>query len=343
MDLHKLQEMKTQNDIQAALLAAVAAKLPPHISLVDDLASLLDVSRDSAYRRLRGETELSLRETQLICTEYGLSLDALMRATPGLVRFHQGPGSMPEMEDRLATVNAFLTALEKAKQVEITYFSMELPFFHILQVPELFAFKQQYWHSMLHPETALPLIQLDNAPATALHLDIVNRYLRLPSTEIIYESALHTTMMQILYFLESGHFAEPKDALRLFDSLKALATHLKEQAVLGRKFKFGTAAPTDGPNGTYRLFLNEMVYSQNIICTQADGHLQVFLEYNVVNFLRTDDPAFCGETVTSLQTIQSKSIPISTVSERERSKFFHRLQASIDRMRHRAEMLIAGE
>ena len=142
--------------------------------------------------------------------------------------------------------------------------------------------------------------------------------------------------------MESGCFAEPHHALRLFDALKALVTHLKTQAILGRKFRYGAPAPTHGPDNTYRLFLNEMVYSQNIIHTKADGQEQVFLEHNVINFLRTSDPSFCAETRATLATIQSKSIPISMVSERERNKFFNRLDQSIDRMKARAETVAAG-
>ena len=246
------------------------------------------------------------------------------------------------MEGRLGVVNAFLKQMEQASSKEIVYFSMELPFFHILQVPDLLAFKRCYWESVLRPDEPLPKVHLGTPTSPELALEIVGRYIRIPSTEIIYESALSTTLHQVLYFLESGCFTDQNDALRVYDALRALVVHLKAQASLGRKFRYGAPAPEQGPTDNYRLFLNEMVYSQTIIHTRLDGKEAVFLEHNVIQFMQTTDPDFCRETSATLATIQGKSIPISAVSERERNKFFNRLEASIERMRSRAEILIAG-
>jgi hypothetical protein len=172
----------------------------------------LGVSRDSAYRRLRGETSVSLQEAQVICNHFGVSLQGLFGETGNSVAFDRHGGFATKMEDRLERVNEFLKKLESAKEKELIYFSMELPFFHILQVPDLLAFKLHYWDSMAHPDAPLPRIRLDVVPPSPLYHEVVNRYIRIPSTEIIYEGALSTTMMQILYFLESGNFDLPSDA-----------------------------------------------------------------------------------------------------------------------------------
>jgi hypothetical protein len=328
-------------DLQSALFARVSETVAAHLSLADELAGLLNVSRDSAYRRLRGDTLLSLHEAQVICQHFGVSLQGLLGAAGNTVLFQKQGDGDAKMEERLQRVNAFLGELEQAREKEISYFSMELPFFHLLQVPELLHFKVHYWDSIAHPGQQLEKIRLDAGTATALHNEIVNRYIRIPSTEIIYGAALSTTMMQILYFLESGSFAVPEDALRLFDALQSLVDHLKAQAALGRKFRFGAAAPAHGPADTFRLFHNELIYSQNIIHTRADGREHVFLENNVINFLQTDDVAFCAETRATLAAIQRKSVPISAVSERERNKFFNRLGAAVAQHRGRAEGILA--
>jgi len=38
--------------------------LPGHVSLADEIAGILDISTDSAYRRIRGEKPISLEELQ---------------------------------------------------------------------------------------------------------------------------------------------------------------------------------------------------------------------------------------------------------------------------------------
>ena len=59
--------MSNSNGIQQALFQQVKDQLPGHLSFVDEISDLLEISNDSAYRRIRGEKELSLKETQKVC------------------------------------------------------------------------------------------------------------------------------------------------------------------------------------------------------------------------------------------------------------------------------------
>ena len=49
---------------QEFLFQRIRELLPVHASLVDTVASILHVSNDSAYRRIRGETPLVLDEAR---------------------------------------------------------------------------------------------------------------------------------------------------------------------------------------------------------------------------------------------------------------------------------------
>ena len=64
---------KTRESAQLVLMQRLKEALPPNISLVDALADLLEVSNDSAYRRIRGETALSIEEIAAICRQVGLA------------------------------------------------------------------------------------------------------------------------------------------------------------------------------------------------------------------------------------------------------------------------------
>ena len=62
--------MSNDLHIQVSFLNMVKEKTDPHVSFVDELADLLSISKDSAYRRLRGETLLSFEEISLISDKY---------------------------------------------------------------------------------------------------------------------------------------------------------------------------------------------------------------------------------------------------------------------------------
>ena len=49
--------------------------LPSGVGLAEEMADLLKVSTDSAYRRIRGETELTIEEVYKISKKYALSID----------------------------------------------------------------------------------------------------------------------------------------------------------------------------------------------------------------------------------------------------------------------------
>jgi hypothetical protein len=344
--LHILQKITLEmpEDIQSTLFRHLLTAIPPHLSLVEEVSALLEVSRDSAYRRLRGDTPLSIQEAHVLCLHFDVSLDALVNTQKSGVNFLRiyAPSEATSMHERLKGVAEVLDVLDRAQDKEIVYCSMELPFFHMMQVPELMAFKLYYWQLMDNEAQQKIKFSLESPAFDNAYSEIVNLYLRIPSTEIIYEAALGTTMNQILFFMESGHFERPADGIKLFDALHALVEHMKVQATLGRKFRFGAPPPAMGPTGNFSLFYNEMIYSQSVAYIRAEASVQVFLEYNVLDFLRTSDPTFCQETLESLNSVMRKSIPISSVSERERNKYFNRLDSSVARMRTRAEMILAG-
>src|ERR1700760_842031 len=75
------------SDIQATLFTHIRSKLPGHLSLVDEVADLLNISNDSAYRRIRGEKPLGLDELQILCNKYMVSLDQLLHIKNNTVIF----------------------------------------------------------------------------------------------------------------------------------------------------------------------------------------------------------------------------------------------------------------
>lgn len=65
--------------VQKELFSRIKESLPPNISFVHEISELLEISYDSAYRRIRGEKELSISELTLLCSKYDLSVDQLIK------------------------------------------------------------------------------------------------------------------------------------------------------------------------------------------------------------------------------------------------------------------------
>ena len=79
--------MENQEDIQIHLIRMIRDQLPDHVSMVDEIADLLEISNDSAYRRIRGEKPLSLHELQKLADKFQISLDDLIGNPSNSVTF----------------------------------------------------------------------------------------------------------------------------------------------------------------------------------------------------------------------------------------------------------------
>src|ERR1700745_1005645 len=78
--------MNATTDLQQQLFNFIKSS-QPHISLADELCDLLDISHDSAYRRIRGEKPITLSELKLVCEKYQLALDQILQLNTDTVVF----------------------------------------------------------------------------------------------------------------------------------------------------------------------------------------------------------------------------------------------------------------
>ena len=67
-----------QPNTQVLLFQHLKSILPSHLSMADEVADLLEISPDSAYRRIRGEKPITLEELEKVCVHYNISLDQFL-------------------------------------------------------------------------------------------------------------------------------------------------------------------------------------------------------------------------------------------------------------------------
>src|SRR4029453_16824143 len=65
-------------EIQQQLFKAIKTRIPEHQSAADEIAKILSISPDSAYRRLRNEKPVSIDELFTLCQHFKISIDQLM-------------------------------------------------------------------------------------------------------------------------------------------------------------------------------------------------------------------------------------------------------------------------
>lgn len=207
--------MGNPKTVQQRMFQQIREQLPPHLSIVDEVADLLEISSDSTYRRLRGEKQLILSELLRLCDRFNLSLDAFLKQPQASVPFQH-----VEVNASTFTVDQYLDfahqrALELGshEETELLVVANDLTIFQLLQLPELAAFKLFFWQksSLGFEDLKFTKFSLDVIPPSLLQKGeaIVREYVKIPSIEIIGIDAVNSFLRQINYYLELGFLPIP--------------------------------------------------------------------------------------------------------------------------------------
>ncbi len=312
--------MTSSDSIQSAFLEEVKRRLPPNLSFVDELAEILSISRDSAYRRIRGETVLSLDEAKKLCGRYGVSIDSLFTPTSNMVPF------MDRSPSANYTLDQWLTSIFKNVEMltEITYAAKDIPIFHYLRHPELAAFKMFFWQKTIieNPEYRTVAFEQDSISKEMIQLGnrIWMRYASIPSVEIWAVEAINNTLKQIEFYQECNFFANAKQASQLCDYLIELIRTVQAEAAEARK----------AGGNTFNLYQNEILMSDNTISARAGDKRLAYINYNTISLLITQHEMFCEKTEQYLYSLIKHSTLISGTAEKERIKFFAKMTNRIE-------------
>lgn len=323
--------MSTDLHIQTSFLNMVKEKTDPAISFVDELAELLSISKDSAYRRLRGETLLSFEEISQISERYRVSVDGFLNLqssnsiTFNTQHFNHGFS----FDQYLSSIRDHLELLNRFEARRMIYAAKDIPPMHYYQFPNLTWFKSFFWQKTILNREDLSGVSFESIPLDknilGLCKGIWNQFISVPSIEIWTEETINITLRQIEYYFDSGLIGV--GAQNVLDELMQLVSHLREEARVGRKMHFG--APTSGQSGTFQLYFNEIAIGDNTALFEMDQKRTVFLNYNMLSLMSTSDPRFCEVINQYLTNILQKSTLISAAGEKERNRFFNRMEAKV--------------
>ncbi len=313
--------------------------LPPHVSFVDEIADLLNISNDSAYRRIRGEKPIALEEIKKLCTRYKISLDALLQLDSDSVIF-SGKRADPVNFNFELYLQDFLhqhDIINSFEHRELLILPKDIPVYHYYTFPELAAFKYFFWmKTILHyPEYSKTTFNVSLMTETLIKTGekILSAYNKIPSTEIWNVENINTTLRQIEYYRELKVFESKEDVLKIYSCLEKSIDFVELQAEAGYKINQPGKGPQKGAE--FNLYINDFILGDNTYLPVLNGKKVVFLTHAHLNYINTKDPGFAEYSYEHFQNILKKSILISVVGEKDRRRFFNRIRQNITGKKNR--------
>ena len=328
MAVKKTIKSPTQPSVQDVFFQRLKELLPPKIGLAEELSEILNVSIDSVYRRIRGETEISLNEIFKISKHYNFSIDEIFGTQSNSVTFTYTKltDNADNFEKYLNRLIDHLKAIRQFDNKKLFYVAEEVPLFYSFYTKKLTAFKLFYWQRSV--------LNIDIYQNQKFHWNLIpeklielahnsfKEYLNVPSSEVWTDETILTGVRQIGYYFESG-LIDKTMALELMADYREMAEMLNKNAGNARK-------NISDKNETYFMYHSEIVLGTNCIYIVMGDARFSYISFNTMNSLSTTNSAFCEETDHWVRNLEKKSTLISGVGEKQRYKFFSRMFHNID-------------
>ncbi len=313
--------ISNKNEKQLVFLKHIEDLIPPNNSLVNELSDILEVSIDSAYRRMRGETSLTIDEIIKLCNYFKISFDSFTNSDLGSVTFHYHVITKNEKHliDYLTSLRDAMININNAKEKQIIYAGKDIPVFHNYNYPELAAFKMFYWMKSIINVADLEGQKFDISKISDelknLGIEIFDLYKQIPSIEIWTNNTIDSIIKQIEFYWESGMFNSTEDALAVCNALQQQMLDIQKQAECSNKEKNVSI-------NNYSLFCSDIEITNNCVFINMGNTKAVYLGHLSYNTMSTTNKSYCEETEIWFNNLIKTATLISGVSEKHRYQFF---------------------
>jgi hypothetical protein len=313
-----MDKNKAMPDIQEWLRAGI----PMNRNAAQTVADILDISLDAAYRRLRGQSPFTLQEGMQLASALGLSLDTLAASGSHQVVFEQ-EAAAGHFDNRTANLEKLLQmgkALAEDPEARILHTQEDIIPFRMYGYPQLRAFKHYHWERLYATDTGTLFDpEAEDEQRNEAAAAIYRLYMRIPSLEVWSEYSLDSTLRQIRYDMETGHFAKAADALAVTADLHHLLDDLQEQARTGRKHR----------EDDFQLFWSEIAVFNGSLMVYAKGFQRVYAGHHTLHYLSTSNQEYCRQTEQWNDLLLRRSLNITGYAEKLRYRFFALLKQRV--------------
>ncbi len=326
------------NELQQVFFQHIKSKIPPNLSLVDEVAEILGISNDSSYRRIRGEKIISFEEISRLASHFKLSVDQVLNLRSSDTTVFSGNFITVEDFDFtkwLQQMHRDLQFIASFKNKQLIINCKDIFVFHHLAFPEVASFKNFAWMKTLirYPQFNHVPFSFEHlqSPLLDIGLKAARLYTQIPGIEIMNIENIHTTLNQIEYYKVTRGFRSPEDLKLIYEKLHDMINHIEAQAEAGLKFM-----PGEKPNSQsaeYNLYVHDFTIGDHSSIAIVENTKISFVLHNIINYMTTRDERYTEYHYNFLQNIMKKSVLLSKSGEKLRSGFFYLIHEAIDMSR----------
>ena len=279
------------SDNVTAALGILSSRLkiviPPTRNIAQELALLLNVSIEGAYRRLRGETNFNLKELLMVKEQWGISLDDLASfnqlSSISFVPLQQHNCKISTyIQDQL---DRFSNLMRSDNSLTIMVCN-HLPWFRMLNYPNLSQFKLHQLNVYITQKTTDPCPQEDQhwmADSLPVMEELRLLYQSVSSIEIWSSTVVESTLADIQHYLETGCL-DPHHASSLLLEISSLLRDTFKDAEFEKKMHRSASK-----SNYFGLYIHRKGFANDSIMIETDDFSHLAYSFNAHNFIHTTD------------------------------------------------------
>jgi hypothetical protein len=303
-------------------------------SFTDEIASILDIGYDAAYRRINLKTSLSLEESIKLAKHYNISLNKLYEVgSQNTILVEKSPIITNEthLESYFTKSIENLIPLTKLKSASILYSAKDIPLFYTLKDSFITRYKIYVWLKLTDKEMTKNKVSFDDfintIPTSLLEkaFQLGETYNFINITEFWNDNTINGTLEQIIYFFESQLLSKEL-ALKICDDLEEIVHHVEKQTIQ-------QSIINSKNNSSYNLYKSDLLTMSNIIMVKTNQKKVFFVPYTVLEYLKIEhqETSDIMDDFFNRQKTNSKLLVHS--GEKDRTLFFNKMLQKINKLR----------
>ncbi|MFH6992193.1 hypothetical protein [Flavobacterium sp. FlaQc-48] len=303
---------------QESFLKAIRSKIPKSVSIIDEIASVLEISYDASHRRISEKSKFSIDETIKLADHFNISLDNLFsKKEKVIVEKTIEIETLKDMHQYFRTSAEQIEILTKNPQTTLFYSAKDIPLFYFMDGTILSKFKAFVWLNLLN--TNQKKVSFENFVIEESFTEFMQKlkkaYENTFVNEIWNDTTINSSLQQILYFYEAG-LLDLKSANALCKDLKRIISLIQEKC--------------NKPNTNFAIYYNELILLNNNMLIETDEKLTMFVPYTLLGYFITDNDDSCKNVHQFFKQQISNSKPLGQSGIKEQNLFFNRAIRKID-------------
>lgn len=294
-----------------------------------EMASVLNLSIDSVYKKARSETPYTLDEILKLSSHYNIDIAEIIDDSQARDKIFF---SSPLLNDQIKNPLHYLVGIDKsfdlligAPEVKILYTTRELPVFYYFLNPTFLAFKlyvfgRTVWEIPAFKNCDFSMSLFDPEVFKLANV-IWKKYASLISEEFWTSNIMDLSLQQILYFMHYGCL-DKSNALQIIDSIDDVIQQLEKMCQIESKSENQVQL-------NFFLYENKILHTSNHILVRTGVKDMMFLTFDNPNFVYTEDKILMEYSIRWYDKIKTNSYFMGKGTGHLRLQYFKHLRSRV--------------